>query len=553
MITPSSPAPARRSVEEAVHLLAPGAFALLTFAAGALTLASVATPAVASRLQILSRWLPHAVIETSHFLASLAGVLLLAVAHGLQRRLASAWAITLALLASAALLSLLKGGDWEEAALIGIVFIALAASRSAFYRHGGVARLRLLSPWTAAIVVTLAAVVWIGLYAFRHVPYRDELWWTFVLDQDAPRTLRAAAGVTILAAAFLIWRWLEPSHPPEEEGAVEPGRIAEALAGADCGHADANLAYLGDKRFLWSESGRSFIQYGVRGRSLIAMGEPAGLAAERSALMWRFREEADRRGVAPVFYSVRKESLPEMIELGLAVQKIGETAIVPLAAFGLEGSARAPLRHARSRAQRDGCAFEIIPPEAAAPLLPELKAISDAWLGIHHGQEKGFTLGRFEPEYLMRFPMALVRVEGRPVAFANLWTTADKRELSVDLMRHSPEAPRSVMDFLFIELALWGKSKGYYEMDLGMAPLAGLEGRRLAPLLTRLGALVFEHGEAVYGFEGLRSYKDKFLPRWEPLYLAAPSRFVLAFALGDVALLTSGGLLKAIGRGGRGA
>jgi phosphatidylglycerol lysyltransferase len=239
-----------------------------------------------------------------------------------------------------------------------------------------------------------------------------------------------------------------------------------------------------------------------------------------------------------------------MIELGLAVQKIGETAIVNLEAFSLEGSSRAPLRHARSRAQRDGCVFEIAPPEAVAPLLPELKAISDAWLGMHQGQEKGFTLGRFEPDYLVRFSMALVRVEGRPVAFANLWTTTDKRELSVDLMRHGPDAPRSVMDFLFIELALWGKARGYRELDLGMAPLSGLEGRRLAPMLTRLGAMVFEHGEAVYGFEGLRAYKDKFAPSWEPLYLAAPSRGILPFALGDVALLTSGGLLKTFTRGG---
>ena len=81
-----------------------------------------------------------------------------------------------------------------------------------------------------------------------------------------------------------------------------------------------------------------------------------------------------------------------------------------------------------------------------------------------------------------------------------------------------------------------------------MAPLAGLDGRRLAPALTRLGAFVYDVGEPLYGFEGLRRYKEKFAPTWEPLFLAAPGRLMLPVALGDVALLTSGGVLGLLGR-----
>jgi phosphatidylglycerol lysyltransferase len=539
----------RRRFDAAAFALAPMAFSLLSFAAGVMTLVSVATPSVAERLHAVSRWAPHAVIEASHFLASLVGVLLLVVAGGLRRRLSGAWALALALLGSAAVLSVLKGGDWEEASLLASLFALLAVSRPAFYRKDPMLSLKLISPWTVAIAVTLAAMIWVVEFAFRHVEYRDELWWTFLVDGDAPRTLRAVAGAAALAAAVFAWRWMQHSPPKSEPVAFDPARIASVLAGADSGHADANLAYLGDKRFLASPSGLSFIQYGVHGRSWIAMGEPAGLASERRALLWRFREEADRHGAWPVFYSVRKEALPELIEIGLAVQKVGEAAVVPLTEFTLEGSARAPLRHARNRAARDGATFDVAAPADVAALLPELRTISDAWLAGRHGKELGFTLGRFDESYLTRFPIALVRVEGRPVAFANVWTTADKRELSIDLMRHAPTAPGSAMDYLFIELALWAKTAGYRELDLGMAPLAGLEGRRLAPLLTRLGAFVFDHAEAIYGFEGLRAYKEKFDPVWEPLYLAAPSRLILPVALGDIAMLTSGGLLGALTRG----
>ena len=67
-------------------------------------------------------------------------------------------------------------------------------------------------------------------------------------------------------------------------------------------------------------------------------------------------------------------------------------------------------------------------------------------------------------------PVAVIRRDGVIVAFANLWPTPDRHELSIDLMRYGPEAPREVMEHLFLELMLWGKAEGYRRFDLGMAP-----------------------------------------------------------------------------------
>jgi hypothetical protein len=76
------------------------------------------------------------------------------------------------------------------------------------------------------------------------------------------------------------------------------------------------------------------------------------------------------------------------------------------------------------------------------------------------------------------------------------------------------------MDFLFVQLMQWGRDQGYALVQLGLAPLSGIESRRLAPIWARIGALLYRHGDAFYGFEGLRAYKDKFNPRWEPRYIA---------------------------------
>jgi phosphatidylglycerol lysyltransferase len=234
--------------------------------------------------------------------------------------------------------------------------------------------------------------------------------------------------------------------------------------------------------------------------------------------------------------------LPLYVDLGLAALKIGEEARVPLRDFALEGSRRAELRQSHRRALRDGATFEVVPSTCVPELLPVLARISDGWLEEKSTAEKHFSVGAFVADYVRRFDVAVVRREGEPVAFANLWSTGTKRELSIDLMRFGPDAPRSAMDFLFIELMLWAKDQGYAWFNLGMAPLAGLEQHPLAPAWHRIGNFVFRHGEHFYNFEGLRHYKAKFQPVWEPKYLAAPAGIALPRILLDVSTLIAGGL-----------
>ena len=186
--------------------------------------------------------------------------------------------------------------------------------------------------------------------------------------------------------------------------------------------------------------------------------------------------------------------------------------------------------------------YDMIPADETPNFLPDLKQISNEWLSSKHTKEKGFSLGRFDERYINCFPAALIRVGDAVVAFANVWLGADKNEISIDLMRYTAVAPPGVMEFLLIELMLWGKMHGYQRFNLGMAPLSGIENRSLAPLWNRVGALLFSRGEPFYNFQGLRLYKEKFDPMWEPRYLASPGGLVLPRILTNVASLISGGL-----------
>ncbi len=288
--------------------------------------------------------------------------------------------------------------------------------------------------------------------------------------------------------------------------------------------------------------------YGVAGRSWVALGDPIGPPDEHDELVWRFRELSDRHGGWTVFYQVADQGLPLYLDLGLTLLKLGEEARVPLATFSMDGRSRKALRHGVKHLADHGWTFAVLPADAVPPLLPELRAVSEAWLAEKHTREKGFSLGFFQPDYIARGPIAVVQREGALVAFANLWLGAERHELSLDLMRHRPDAPNGIMDFLFVNLMLWGKAQGFAWFDLGMAPLSGLEPHELGPLWNRVGALVFRYGEHFYNFQGLRQYKEKFAPEWRPKYLAAPGGFALPRVLANVASLISGGLGGVIGR-----
>lgn len=527
--------------------VAPRAFAVATAIAGLVLLASGATPAAADRASLIARLLPLPVIEASHLIGSLVGVALLVLARALQQRLDAAWYATLAGLAIGAVVSLAKGLDWEEATLLGVLFVALLPCRSAFYRRSSLLRESFSADWTVGIALALAGTLAITLFAYRHVEYASELWWQFEIEGHAPRSLRALLGASIALAAFAALRLLRPAPTDEPlPDAAALDRIQPLVAAAPS--AEAHLALLGDKRVLLHEGGRGFLMYGIEGRTWIAMGDPIGPPEVRRELAWQFRELADAHGARASFYEVAASELPVYLDLGLVLRKLGEEARVPLATFSLEGPRHAKLRHARNRMQREGCHFEVLPAEAVPPLLDEIEAISAQWLAHKSTREKRFSLGCFDRAYLARMPLAVVRRDARIVAFSNLWLGGGRDEMSIDLMRYGQDAPPAVMDALFAELMLWGRAQGFAWFSLGMAPLSGFEHHRLAPLWNRFGALLFRYGEHFYNFQGLRDFKEKFDPVWEPRYLAAPNSFAVPLVLTRVASLVNGGVTGTVAR-----
>lgn len=530
------------------HALAPRVLAMAVFACGMILLVSGATPAIENRLGALDQVVPLPLMEVSHFIGSLTGLGLLILARGLQRRLDAAYYLTALFLVVGILASLFKGFDYEEATLLLVMLLALLPCHAAFYRKSSLLGEPYSAWWFVSVALVVGGSVGLGLFSYGEEQYSRRLWWQFTLLGDESRFLRSTVGVTVGFMLFALARLVAPMRQPRP--ATQPVDMqAVARIVAECPHSYANLAFLGDKSFLMSDSGQGFLMYAVEGQSWIAMGDPVCPPKERTELLWRFRELSDRYAGQAVFYEVGVANLPLYLDLGLSLLKMGEEAVVYLADFSMEGKSRKNFRNQMSKLEREGCTFEMVPPMDFDGILPGITAVSRAWMQEKSGREKRFSLGNFNPAYLRHFPTAVVRhgEERRIVAFANIWVGGET-ELSFDLMRYLDDAPAGVMDFLILKLLLWGKEQGFARFNLGMAPFSGIESRQLATIWNRFGSFLFQHGEAFYNFQGLRHYKEKFDPVWEPRYLACPGGMSLPRILANLTSLVSRGLTGAVGK-----
>ena len=525
----------------AVSSLAPLLLAAYTLVVAVVVLVSGVTPATEEATELLALHVPLPLVEASHFLSSVAGLALLFVARGMLSRLDAAWWAGLGLAAMSLLMALPKGIAVSEAVLLVSLVTALALSRKQFTRKASLLSVPFTGGWLLAVAAILAALIALLFFAYQDVDYTRELWWQFEFDGHAPRSLRALVGIALLALVLAVRQLLRPAS-----AATEPPDAA-ALARADSivrrqDNADGFLALTGDKQFLFSETGNAMVMFGRQRRSWIGLFDPLGPENEQAELVWRLVERAREAGGRACFYQVRPQSLSMYLDAGMRLFKLGEYAYVPLADFSLEGKRRSNLRYSIKRAEREGAEFQMVQVEAVPAILEELRAVSDAWLAEHRAAEKRFSVGAFIDDYVLRQPVAVVRHEGRIVAFATLLTTGTKAEATVDLMRHLPKMPYGTMDFLFAELMLHFRGLGFQRFGLGMAPLSGMAKHSLAPFWHRGGRLLFAHGENFYNFRGLRAFKEKFDPQWEARYLASPGGVVPLLLLADIAALISGGL-----------
>jgi phosphatidylglycerol lysyltransferase len=486
--------------------LVPQIFSVLIFLGGVSLLFSGALPSDPRYLHDLTYIVPLPLIEVSRLFGSIMGVLLLLLANGLWKRIDGAYILSLAVLLMGGIFALMKDFDYHEAAVLFTLFFFLLPFRKYFYRKSSIMNQSFSSRNMIVITLVLVSFVWLGFFSYRNLEYSNELWWQFGINSQASSFLRAMVGAFLLLLVLGMAKMLSPFSRDIHMPGKEEMELAKAIINQS-EEASGNLVFTGDKYLLFDDEKKAFLMYGISGKTWVAMGDLVGNSNKAKELIWDFYEMSKLHQGRAAFYEVSEKYIPVYLDLGLTLIKIGEEAKVPLRSFTMEGSASKDFRYTVKNVEKKGYRFEIVSGEEVLNLMPELRRISDAWLQMKSGKEKRFSIGFFDEKYLSNFPIALVRNDTEIVAFTNIWSCADNEEISIDLMRHLPDAPDRTMEYLFVKLMLWGKEKGYRSFSLGMAPLSGLENRQFAPVWHKIGSIIFAHGDHFYNYKGLRDFK----------------------------------------------
>ncbi|MEH2368613.1 phosphatidylglycerol lysyltransferase domain-containing protein [Nostoc sp.] len=512
----------------------------LTGLVGVVNLLSAVTPNLYGRTHWLKEFLPFEIRASGHIFSALTGFVLLTLATNLLRRKRIAWLLTIALLVISICSHLLKGLDYEESLLSGVLLVQLIWMRHFFTAQSdrpSIARgVRVL---IGALLFTLAYGT-IGFYLLdgkfsENFNWREAIVQTLAMffTEDnwglqpksrfgeffANSIYIIAAGTITYAMGMLLqpvfWRNLATTN--------EQRRVKEIVEQYGCSSLAA-LTLLNDKSYYFSPSGNSVIAYVPKGRGAIALGDPIGPIEDRKETIIAFQQFCQRNDWYPGFYQTMPDDVELYKSLGFKVLKIGEEAIVDLKSFTLQGKAGKNFRPSISRLTKLGYQIDFYQPPIANDLLHRLKSVSDEWLKMVQGSEKQFSLGWFDEAYLRECEIAVVHnPEGQISAFANIIREYQLNEATIDMMRHRSSLENGTMDFLFISLLQHFKEGGYDSFNFGLSALAGVgdnpESRRLEKVLHYL----YEHLNRFYNFKGLHAYKDKFRPRWEPRYLVYPS------------------------------
>lgn len=294
-----------------------------------------------------------------------------------------------------------------------------------------------------------------------------------------------------------------------------------------------------DKSFFFSSDGEAFVAYAVAHGIAICLANPEGKPSSIRRVMHEFRDFCTGNGWLIAFIAASEKHKEEFTSLGFHSILIGADAIVDINSFLTETSRNKYFRNIINRYQKGNFTTTRYLPPHAPELIAELQAVSDDWLEIPNHKQWTFITGYFSPQYFAHTPLFVVRDEqGQALAFANELPSFKQGEATIDLMRHRRDAPKNIMDYLFIELMRRMQEDGAERFNLGLSPLARQE--FTDSFNEKLLDYIYLISQRFVSSKGLHQYKSKFDPTWEPRYVyylgSSPSLPQIGIALSKLSL-----------------
>ncbi|MFT8547977.1 bifunctional lysylphosphatidylglycerol flippase/synthetase MprF [Liquorilactobacillus satsumensis] len=510
--------------EAILRKTAHGILTLFLYASGIVMLLESTVPNFAFGNSLIVKLYPYTFFFLNQISSVVFAFLLIGVARGIESKVKRAYWLTLIVLAIGIVNTLWRSFSLGMVVFLFVIMMIVFLSRKELYRNHfaysfGKACFDSVLFVGSFVLYSIVGAVNSPQYTIHHaVPdalfFPSERVW-----------LSGFLGLVFAALiVLLIYRYLSLGDSFEDKSF--PEKRVRAVLEKYAGNETSHLAFLRDKRiFFFQHEGEDklFFMYRKKADKLIIMGEPVGDRSFLRIAIANLMQKADCAGYQLVFYEINSAMTLTLHDLGFDFIKTGEEGYVKLSDFTLSGKKQRAQRALMNKFERQGYRFALIKPPFAHEEIQELKKVSDSWLDSQ--EEKGFSLGFFDEYYLNQAPIAVIRdAQGQVVAFASLMPSGSKKILSIDLMRHLKEAPSGIMDKIFISLFEYGKENGYEYFNMGMAPLSNVGRSEYSFIEERAAHLIYEYGYHFYGFQGLRSYKNKYVTKWHSKYTAYRKR-----------------------------
>ena len=506
-------------------LLRKTAYYLITafmYISGILMLLTASIPDITAENKIVQHLYPYTFFFIHQMSTILFAIAMLACARGLQAKVKRAYWPTLILLVIGIANTIWNLGTISLTIYLVIVLLLVLMSRHVLYREKlqySIGKFTIDSLIFAGgfILYVIVGVINAPQYSSKHrVPSflffpGEKIWLSGLIG----------LGLGILLMLVILWYFTQGRDPFNRVQSFNADRVRKVIDQFG-GNSTSHLAFLRDKNLYFYQKDKTdqlFFMYRKKYDRLVVMGDPVGNQAVLREALRQFVREADLYDYEIVFYEVSSDLTLLLHEFGFDFIKTGESGLVTLADFTLAGKKQRSQRALMHKFDREGYVFDVVKPPFDDQLMAELKAVSDSWLGEQ--VEKGFSLGFFDPYYINQAPVGTVRdKDGKLVALATFMPTGGKEILTIDLMRHSKDAPSGIMDKIFISMYQYGQENEYKYFDLGMAPLSNVGEYQFSFLEEKIAHFIYEYGYHLYGFQGLRHYKDKYASIWSSRYIA---------------------------------
>jgi phosphatidylglycerol lysyltransferase len=510
--------------------------ALFLMLLGLVNIISVLTPSISDRLILLKEYLPMEVIHASNYLVMTVGLFLMVTAAFMLKGLRMAWIFALILSILSFVGHITKAIDYEEA-IVALFLVVVLIITYKEYNIKSNPRLRFVGLQTS-LLLTFAILVYgsVGFYLLDEKHFNTDfsllqsLRFTFenyfligssVLVPADPFARHFLHSINIsgfFSISFLIYTLVRPYVIRKDVSDEEYSLAKELIITFGNSSLDYFKTY-SDKMIFFAESQKAFMAYRISGNFAFILENPVA-ENEQELINCISQGEAYfyQNGLKSIYYRVPEETLPVHHKFRKKHLFLGQEGVIDLLSFTLEGGNRKYIRNAINKVSGLGYKAKVHTPPVKDGILQKIKSVSDEWLHVTGRKEIIFSQGMFIWDELKQQTILTVESpEEKIIAFLNIIPDYVKGEMTYDLIRKTKDAPNGVMDFILVELFNYSKSRNFTSVNLGFAPMSGMDDPKSFPESSMKFA--YERIKSFAHLKGLREYKDKFGPVWHNQYL----------------------------------